>query len=314
MASNTIPTIDFCNPNLKPGSEEWESTKAQVIQALEENGCFEAIYDKTPKETEKELFSKLKEEIYPMEEKVKEYVGKPFDKYVKEIPRARYNDFRRTMDLLLPGSIEIFANTFWPEDGNPHFCKMVNSYSSSIKELDAMVKRMIFEGLGLKDRYDEFMDENIFIMRFLNYKKEIPEGNDASEPRLMGHTDSGFLTIVKQGLPGLQVLVKNGEWIEPNVSPNSYIVSAADSMLGYTNGRLKSAFHRVKIAGDTDRFSIILFTSSKPGYIIDTPKELVDEEHPKLYKPYDVTDYYKFISKSAYETGNALKAFNESLN
>ncbi|KAM3397107.1 hypothetical protein P3S68_000619 [Capsicum galapagoense] len=268
---------------MKPGSEEWESTKAQVIQALEENGCFEAIYDKTPKETEKELFSKLKEEIYPMEEKVKEYVGKPFDKYVKEIPRARYNNFRRTMDLLLPGSIEIFANTFWPEDGNPHFCKMVNSYSSSIKELDAMVKRMIFEGLGLKDRYDEFMDENIFIMRFLNYKKEIPEE-------------------------------KNGEWIEPNVSPNSYIVSAADSMLAYTNGRLKSAFHRVKIAGDTDRFSIILFTSSKPGYIIDTPKELVDEEHPKLYKPYDVTDYYKFISKSAYETGNALKAFNESLN
>ncbi|XP_060210286.1 probable 2-oxoglutarate-dependent dioxygenase AOP1.2 [Lycium barbarum] len=118
MASK-IPTIDFCKTELKPGSLEWELTKAQVLQALKEYGCFEAIYDKVPKEIGETMFDALKE-AFPLESKVREYIDKPFDRYQDQIPHTPYNEIRCTTDLLLPESIETFVNTFWP-DGNLHY-------------------------------------------------------------------------------------------------------------------------------------------------------------------------------------------------
>ncbi|XP_059277680.1 probable 2-oxoglutarate-dependent dioxygenase AOP1 [Lycium ferocissimum] len=292
MASK-IPTIDFCKPDLKPGTAQWDSTKAQVFQALKEYGCFEAIYDKIPKEIGEAMFDTLKE-IFPLECKLREYLDKPFARYQDLLPHTPFNDIRRTADLLLPESVETFVNTFWP-DGNPHNSNVVNTYSKSLMELDEMLKRMILESLGLKNYIDEFLAQNSFLLRLINYKKEVPQGEDVNKPRLIGHTDTGFLTIVKQDQAGLQVQMKNGDWIEPNVSPNSFVVLVADSLMAWTNGQLSSAFHRVKMAGDIDRFSIMLFASPKPGCIVEAPKELVDEEHPMLFKPYDIVGYYKHV-------------------
>lgn len=54
-----------------------------------------------------------------------------------------------------------------------------------------------------------------------------------------------------------------------------------------------SAFHRVIIKGDEERYSLGLF--SYINGIINTPEELIDEEHPRRYKPYDhygLLDFY----------------------
>ncbi|PPD98321.1 hypothetical protein GOBAR_DD04654 [Gossypium barbadense] len=48
MSSTTqamVPVIDFSNQNLKAGSPEWDLVKSQVREALEEYGCFEALFD-----------------------------------------------------------------------------------------------------------------------------------------------------------------------------------------------------------------------------------------------------------------------------
>lgn len=309
MASKTIPIIDFCNPKLKPGSAEWESTKSQVFKALEEYGFFEAIYDKVPNEIPQEIFGAAKETL-PLESKMREFTEKPFERY-PEVPRSKYSTTSRIVaDMFLPECIQTFANTFWPHDGNPHFCKLVKSYTDTLAEFDAMVKMMTFESLGLTDYFDKFMDENIYLLRLVKYSKEAPEGEDESNPRVGHHTDTGFLTTLKQDRPGLQILMPNGEWVQPNVSPLSYVVLVADSFMAWTNGRLKSAFHRVKI-DDTDRHSVMLFSSPKPGYIIEAPKELVDEKHPILYKPFDIIDYYDkaYETYSVYKTKEVLDYF-----
>ncbi|KAG5628610.1 hypothetical protein H5410_000327 [Solanum commersonii] len=58
-----IPTIDFCNLELKPNTPQWESIKVQVFEALKEFGCFEAIYDKVPNEIREGMFDYLKEPL-----------------------------------------------------------------------------------------------------------------------------------------------------------------------------------------------------------------------------------------------------------
>ncbi|KAG6425980.1 hypothetical protein SASPL_110193 [Salvia splendens] len=51
-------------------------------------------------------------------------------------------------------------------------------------------------------------------------------------------------------------------------------------------------FQKVVVSGDEARYTIGLFSIPKEGCVIKTPEELVNKDHPLLYKPFD---YYKFI-------------------
>ncbi|KAJ0008251.1 hypothetical protein Pint_29940 [Pistacia integerrima] len=48
-SSLRLPVIGFSKPNLKPCSPEWDSVKSQVRKAVQEYGCFEALFDKVDK-------------------------------------------------------------------------------------------------------------------------------------------------------------------------------------------------------------------------------------------------------------------------
>ncbi|MCD9645552.1 hypothetical protein HAX54_034550 [Datura stramonium] len=306
-----VPTIDLCKAELKPGSVQWDSTKSQVVQALQEYGCFEAIYDKLPNETREAMFCSSKEIFeFPLEIKMKNLSKKPFNGYLGQLPTLPLYESVCIDDLLQPASVETFANIFWPH-GNHHFCNVVKSYSKPLVELDEMVKRMVLESLGVKNYIDEFLDLSSFLLRLTNYKAA--QGEDGNRPGIGDHTDGNFLTIISQNqVNGLQILKKNGEWIDVNISPNSFVVLSGDSFMAWTNGRLHSPLHRVTIrGGDSDRLSIQLFSDPKSDCTIEAPKELVDEEHPLLFKPYDIVGYFEFFGTEAGRESGAhvLKAY-----
>ncbi|KAK4716434.1 hypothetical protein R3W88_014772 [Solanum pinnatisectum] len=275
MASTKIkiPIIDFCNLELKPNTPQWECTKEQIFEALKEFGCFEAIYDKVPNEIREAMFGNLKE--------------------VFELPISKLIEYREKRRHIYEGqfpTIPIYGSN------------EANSFYKPLMELDEMLRRMIFETLGLKHYIDEFLDSNIFFSRFKNYKAN--KGKDGDIPELPSHTNSVYLSIVKQEQIGLQVLNKNGEWIELNTSPNSYFVLVGDVLM--TNGRLQSAPHRVHM--ESDRYSSQLFSLPKPDYTVKVPKELVDEEQPLLFKPFNVSEFYKYIILCA-KIGPNLKKY-----
>ncbi|EOY26635.1 Uncharacterized protein TCM_028555 [Theobroma cacao] len=47
--------------------------------------------------------------------------------------------------------------------------------------------------------------------------------------------------------------------------------------------------------GDKTRYSFGLFSNPKGGYIIKAPRELVDEEHPLLFKRHDFDEFLLFF-------------------
>ncbi|KAH0729401.1 hypothetical protein KY290_000533 [Solanum tuberosum] len=230
-----IPTIDFSNLELKPNTPLWESTKVQVFEALKEYGCFEAIYDKIPNEIREGM-----------------------------IPHLPFYESLCIPDLLNPQNVETFANIFWPH-GNPDFCNLVKAYSNPLMELDEMLKKMILENLGLENHIDELLDINYMRFRLTHYKgSSIISGdheNNIKHDGLNGHTDGNFLTFISQNqVNGLQIN-KNGEWIDVNISPNSYVVLSGDSF--------------------------------------KAPKELVDEEHPLLFKPFEMVGLSEYVASQA---------------
>ncbi|KAH0752676.1 probable 2-oxoglutarate-dependent dioxygenase AOP1.2 [Solanum tuberosum] len=115
-----VPTIDFCKPELKPGTIQWDSTKSQVFQALQEYGCFEATYDKLRNETLEAMFGRSKEIFeFPLETKMKNLSKKlPFNGYIGKLPTLPLYESVCIDDLLQLEIVETFANIFWPE-GNP---------------------------------------------------------------------------------------------------------------------------------------------------------------------------------------------------
>lgn len=107
---------------------------------------------------------------------------------------------------------------------------VVKSYSKPLVELDEMVKRMALESLGLYIYIDEFLDLSSFLLRLTNYTAT--QGEDGNKLGIREHTDGNFLTIVSQNqVNELQILKKNGEWIDVNISSNSFVVLSGDSFM-----------------------------------------------------------------------------------
>ncbi|PHU07931.1 hypothetical protein BC332_24420 [Capsicum chinense] len=308
-----IPTIVFSKEELKPGTSQWDSTKDQVFQALQEYGCFEAIYDNViPSETRESMFGTLKEIFeFPIEIKLKNLSDKPLQGYLGQIPHLPLYESLSISDLLQSQNAESFVNIFWPDDGNPEFCNVIKSYSKSHVELDQMVKMMVLESLGLTNYVnDEFLEPNNFYLRFSHYKAPTQGQNIGNKVGLSGHTDVTVLSIISQNqVNGLQVFKKNGDdqWIDVNIAPNSFLVLSGDPFMAWTNGRVHSPIHRVTMAGESDRFSIQLSSLPNGDYTIKSPKELVDEEHPLLFKPYESVEYFKYVmSEAGQKTGTGV--------
>ncbi|CAI0422549.1 unnamed protein product [Linum tenue] len=294
-----LPFLDFSKPELtKPGTPQWESLKSQVREALEEYGCFEASFDKISVEIRTAVFESL-EELFdlPLQTKLRNVSKKPFHGYVGQYPQAPLYESMGIDDADALEKVETLTKT-WPQ-GNPSF---------RLSEFDQTVRKMIVESFGLEKYMDEHIDSTNYLLRVMKYKG--PQTPD-TKIGLYAHTDKNIVTILYQNqVEGLEVQTKDGGWIKFQPSPNSFIVMIGDSLNAWLNGRLHSAFHRVMMSGNEARYSLGLFSIPRAGYIIKAPEEVVDEEHPLVFKPFDHVEFLKFYySEAGQRAPSALHAY-----
>ncbi|EFH61352.1 predicted protein [Arabidopsis lyrata subsp. lyrata] len=107
-----------------------------------------------------------------------------------------------------------------------------------------------------------------------------------------------FLTILCQNdvVDGLEIKTKDGEeWTKAKpTQDSSFLVIAGASLHVLLNGGVFPPLHRVVITGKKDRHAAGLFLLPKEGLIINAHEEVVDDVHPRLYKPFDFEAYFKF--------------------
>lgn len=116
-----LPVIDFCVGNLKPGTNSWLLSSKEVLNALEEYGCFVAVYDKVSSELDNTLFRQL-EELFdlPTETKVQNTSDKPYFGYIGQHPLIPLHESMGIDDATTHKGVESFTNLMWPT-GNDHF-------------------------------------------------------------------------------------------------------------------------------------------------------------------------------------------------
>lgn len=101
-------------------------------------------------------------------------------------------------------------------------------YAKLLVELDHMTKRMVFDGYGLDKRHcDSLLESTNYMLRSFKYR--LPQ-KDENNLGLHAHTDTSFFTILHQNnVNGLQVKLKNGEWVDIDLSPFMLLILAGDA-------------------------------------------------------------------------------------
>jgi isopenicillin N synthase-like dioxygenase len=119
------------------------------------------------------------------------------------------------------------------------------------------------------------LDEGYFGERCLNPVANMvmlrypPQASTGEGTGCGSHTDCGFLTILAQDRPGLQICLPSGEWVQAPVIPGTFIVNLGDMAHRWTSGFYKSTQHAVANVGSETRHSIAFFSNCDYDAVVE---------------------------------------------
>ncbi|TYJ22396.1 hypothetical protein E1A91_A08G123400v1 [Gossypium mustelinum] len=194
----------------------------------------------------------------------------------------------------------------WPSNP-PSFRGDVAEYCSSVRGLVLRLLEAISDSLGLKrDHIDKTLSKHGQHMA-LNYYPPCPQPELTYG--LPGHTDPNLITILLQDdVPGLQVL-RDGKWITVNPICNTFIVNIGDQMQVISNDRYKSVLHRAVVNCNKERISIPTFYCPSPDALIGPATDLIDDDHPAVYRSFSYGEYYEKFWKRGLASECCLDMF-----
>lgn len=118
-----------------------------------------------------------------------------------------------------------YGKNQFPDEDVPEMRKVVLEYIEKITELGLTVSDAMSVGLGLEQkevRKRVLEPEPVQLFRTFKYL-----GREGFEKccGIGEHSDFGFLTLLSQNAPGLQVLSPSNEWVDVPVVPDSFVVN-----------------------------------------------------------------------------------------
>ena len=149
--------------------------------------------------------------------------------------------------------------------------------------------------LGLDEMYfDPHVHNGNSILRAIHYPPIT--GEPGSAMRSEQHEDINLITLLAgASADGLQVLHKQGSWIDVVTPPDHLVVNVGDMLQRLTNNKLRSTTHRVvnppQAQWHTDRFSIPFFLHPRSSMRLDCLSSCIDEGHPVAYAPISAGEY-----------------------
>ncbi|XP_052181076.1 probable 2-oxoglutarate-dependent dioxygenase AOP1 [Diospyros lotus] len=293
LLQHKLPVIDLRKEHLKPGTGSWKDARNHVVSALQQYGCFVAVYDGVSQDLHAAVFQAL-EDLFalPTSTKMQNKSSKPLYGYVGQIPFLPLYESMGIDDANTLHGIHTFSDLMWP-NGHHAFSETMLSYSRMVAELEQGVARMVFEEYGVEKYYESHLKSATYLCRVMKYRAAEEEESNMG---FVAHTDKSFMTVIHQNqIDGLEIKAKDGQWFSVELAPSSFVVMAGDATLAWSNGRIHSPQHRVSMNGKEARYSVAQFTFMEGT--VKAPEELVDEEHPLQFKPFDHLEFLDFYSK-----------------
>lgn len=182
-----------------------------------------------------------------------------------------------------PDNVEVEENENFNEVGMQAYRKL--------EKTGIYVLRALALYLGLEETYfDHWASNGNSILRAIHYPPITEEPHGAV--RAGAHGDINLITLLMgASTGGLQVLRKDGEWIDAIPQEDELVINVGDMLERHTNNKLRSTIHRVvnppREDWDKPRYSIPFFMHPRSDMRLDCLPECIDENHPKAYE--DIT-------------------------
>jgi len=270
-----IPVIDL-GPYLAGRPAAAASTAAELGHALQEVGFFVIVNHGIPQALVDDTFEEARRfHAQPMEAKLALRMNEHNNGYMMlgryavwtsdvnandkpDLNEAFFIKRERSPDDPLVRAGRRFAGpNQWPA-ALPGFREKVLAYTGAVDALAQKLVPLCAMALDLPaDALDGAFRESQFSFRLTHYP---PVPAEANQFGIAPHTDSNFMTFLAQSdIPGLQVRMPDGDWLDVPYLPGSFAVNSGDMMQRWTNHRFKSTPHRALPPVGRPRYAIPYF-------------------------------------------------------
>ncbi|KUJ19734.1 2og-Fe oxygenase family protein [Mollisia scopiformis] len=310
-----IPIIDLSTIS-SPSLSSRQSIATQIHQAATHNGFFYVKNHGIASSTIENAYSSALE-FFRQSEDIKQKVDATNSKSMngwkapktQRINASESIDVRETFsfrynpvyDPEVPDEIpENVKNTVtiddfcWDQTYNlPHFKDHSLDYWRETVKLARTLTRIFALALSLPEEYFDakikYPDAGVAI----NYYPPMPASSEqAGENSIGSHTDFQLFTILWQdNNGGLQVLNRDGEWINAAPIEGTFVVNIGDYLQRITNDRYISTVHRARNLSGKERISMPLFFGFNLDEMCGLLEICVDEEHPARYEAISCRDW-----------------------
>ncbi len=161
------------------------------------------------------------------------------------------------------GRRPLVGPNIWPD--MPGFREDVLAYYSHIKAIGHQLFGAFALALGLEETYfDACLQHPPSQLRLIHYPFD---ANAEDRPGIGAHTDYECFTLLFATAPGLQVVDKQGEWVDVPLVEGAMIMNISDMMEIMSNGRWLATKHRVRKVKE-ERYSFPLFFSCDYDHVV----------------------------------------------
>ncbi|GAD96233.1 hyoscyamine 6-dioxygenase, putative [Paecilomyces variotii No. 5] len=170
----------------------------------------------------------------------------------------------------------------WPSN-YPELRPIITNYITELTSLGDRFLRLVAESLSLpQETFFPFLSEQhrLKLVRYPGFQSlGLPSATTTTTRQGVGpHKDSsGWWTFLLQASPeekrGLQVLNKDGQWIDVPPIVGTFVVNIGQAFEVVTNGFCKATTHRVELNSPNDRYSVPFFQGVRGSL---TKKEAVE--------------------------------------
>ncbi|KAL1651221.1 hypothetical protein SLS58_000559 [Diplodia intermedia] len=312
--SRSPPLLDFAAfYDSDPAKKQ--ALVSQIRDCCLHNGFFQITNHPVPLELQERMMAWNKKFFdMPLEEKKK--VGKELNTWNRgyELLRSQILEEGTLPELKegfyvgdeIPVTHPYFVNkklnsgpNQWPAPdtfpGVDDFKRTCMDYYYAVVALAKDILKAIALSLDLsEDHFDEFATDAVATMRLLHYP---PTGKGDGEEKLQrgigAHTDFGAVTLLLQDeVDGLQVWDKEvRQWFDVMPVRGAFVVNLGNLMMRWSNDKYVSNTHRVINRSGRERYSIPVFFSGNPDYVIEClPNCRQSESDGPKYPPITVEE------------------------
>ncbi|WP_373086958.1 isopenicillin N synthase family dioxygenase [Zhongshania sp.] len=189
------------------------------------------------------------------------------------------------------------GSNFWP--ALPGWRGLMLDYFAACLALGRTVHCGLSLDLGLPEQFfEQHLDNPIATLRLLHYPASAGQVR-RRDGGAGAHTDYGNITLLAtDGVSGLEVLTRQGEWIDAPSIPGAFICNIGDCLMRWSNDTYVSTAHRVR-PPERERYSIAFFLEVNPDSQID-PQHIFPDQPPK-YPPVSCADYLRGRLDATYD-------------